>query len=59
MIKSFNLTYEELDNYKYIKNLYDDFIGFKMTEKQFFNLMLNAVYHELPQKHGLPRKSEK
>lgn len=50
MIKSFNLTYEELDYYKYIKNLYDDFIGFKMTEKQFFNLMLNTVYHELPQK---------
>lgn len=59
MIKSFNLTYDELDNYKYIKNLYDDFIGFKMTEKQFFNLMLNTVYHELPRKHELPQKSEK
>lgn len=51
MVKSFNLNPQEINNYKLIKLKYDELSGFKLSEKQFFNLLLNLAYKELPKDH--------
>lgn len=51
MVKSFNLSTTEINNYKLIKSKYDEISGYKLTEKQFFNLLLNLAYKELPKGH--------